>query len=94
MRTFTVVMKVMLPEDKAKEIESWGDNITCDTFVHSVIVDHVRDRGMIVKAMVHEIDAYDKTNEVVVSMEREQAIEDLENEVLSGKACINGSCED
>lgn len=94
MKNYTVIVRVGLPDDKAKEIESWGEDISCDTFIHSIIVDHIRDRGVIAKAIVHDVDVYDPLNEHAVKLKRELTLVDLENEVLSSKACINGTCED
>lgn len=96
MKTYSAVIEIKMSEDKIKEIESWGEDITPITYIDSVIGDHAKDRGLIVKMEITEVDTpmFNRLTETQIHLSNQDALEDLEEEILSGKACINGNCED
>ena len=93
-KPFTVVMEVLIPEGKVKEVESWNENITIEDYVESVVKDHVQDRGMICKLAVVERDLYKDVKEYAHEVANHKAVIALEQEILESKMCIGGSCED
>jgi hypothetical protein len=96
MKKFSVVMEIDMPDDKVKEIQSWGEDINPESYIKSVVADHVIDRGLQVKLELTEVvkPVFVRLTETQSYLAQQDAIEDLEDEILSGKACINGNCED
>jgi len=96
MRTtkFSVVAHVTLDEDKLRMIGSLGGDITPETYIESVIKDHVQDRGMMISINVLEGDIYKDVREYQHTLINHIAVEELEREILEAKACVNGNCED
>jgi hypothetical protein len=94
MKKFFVMMEVHVDEAKYKEVESWG--VTPTDYVKTLLTDHARDRGLVIRPMVIETESrlYDYLDDVIDKKIREDAIAELEEEILIGKACINGNCED
>lgn len=93
-KPFTLVLEVLVPESKVKEVESWNENITIEDFIESVVKDHVQDRGMLCKVAVVEGDLYKDVKEYAHVTANHKAVIELEKEILEAKQCINGSCED
>lgn len=96
MKKYSVVLEIDMPDDKAKEIETWGEDITPVTFINSIIADHVKERGLYIKLETTEVvgPIFQRLTETQTHLANQDAMADLENEILSGKACINGNCED
>jgi len=96
MKKFSVVMEIDMPDDKVKEIQSWGEDINPESYIKSVVADHVIDRGLQVKLELTEVvkPVFVRLTETQSHLAQQDAMEDLEKEILSGKACINGTCED
>jgi hypothetical protein len=92
-KAFTIVSEILIPESKIKEVESWGEDITIEDFIESVIKDHVHDRGMLCKLAVVEGDLYKDVREYAHEVANHRAVVALEKEILESK-CINGTCED
>jgi hypothetical protein len=91
---FSIVAQVTLDEDKLRMIGSLGGEITPETYIESVIKDHVQDRGMNISINVLEGDIYKDVKEYQHTLINHKAVEELEREILDAKACINGNCED
>ena len=91
---FLVVMEVSIPDSKIKEVESWAESITIESYLDSVISDHVKDRGMLCKTAIIEGDLYKDVKEYAHVVANNRAVVELENEILDSKQCIGGSCED
>ena len=91
---FSIVAQVTLDEDKLKMIGSLGSEITPETYIESVIKDHVQDRGMMISINVLEGDIYKDVKEYQHTLINHIAVEELEQEILDAKACYNGACED
>jgi hypothetical protein len=96
MKKFSTVVEITMPDDKAKEIESWGEDITPISYIDSIIADHVKDRGLQIKLQTIEVitPVFTRLTESQTHLANQDALEDLEEEILLGKACINGNCED
>lgn len=96
MRTikFSVVANITLDEDKLRMIGSLGGDITPETYIESVIKDHVQDRGMMININVLEGDIYKDVKEYQHTLINHKAVLELEQEILDSKMCINGTCED
>jgi len=91
---FTVVAEVSIPKAKLKEIESWGEDITGEMYIGSVIKDHVQDKGLLCKLDVIEGEVYNEVKEYAYEVLNHKAVEELEKEILEAKQCIGGTCED
>lgn len=91
---FTVVAEVSIPKAKLNDIESWNENITGETYIASVIKDHVADKGLLCKLEVIEGEVYNETKEYAYEVINHKAVEELEKEILEAKNCANGICED
>jgi|694.fasta_scaffold46538_7 hypothetical protein len=93
-KPFTLVLEVLVPEGKIKEVESWHENISIEDYIESVVKDHVNDRGMLCKLAVVEGDLYKDVKEYAHELANHKAVVALEQEILDSKMCIGGSCED
>ena len=91
---FLSVVEVSMPRDKLIEIESWGEDITGETYVQSIIKDHVESKGLLCKVDVIEGEIYSEVKEYAYEVLNNKAVEELEKEILETKQCINGTCED
>jgi NAD-dependent DNA ligase len=91
---FTVVAEVGIPKAKLNDIESWGEDITGETYIASVIKDHVADKGLLCKLDVIEGEVYSEVREYAYEVINNKAVEELEREILEAKNCANGICED
>jgi len=90
---FLAIVEVSIPKAKLDDIESWGEDITGETYIASVIKDHVADKGLLCKLDVIEGEIYSEVKEYAYEVLNNKAVEELEKEILESK-CINGSCED
>jgi NAD-dependent DNA ligase len=91
---FTVIAEVGIPKAKLNDIESWGEDITGETYIASVIQDHVADKGLLCKLDVIEGEVYSEVKEYAYEVLNNKAVEELEREILEAKNCANGICED
>jgi len=92
MRTVTAIVKVKVEDSLINELETDGIDIT--DHVSSVIHDYMADRGYLVKVDSYDADLFAVLNEYAVININQQAIEDLEKEILDSKMCANGNCDD
>ena len=91
---FLAIVEVSIPKAKLDEIESWGEDITGETYVASVIKDHVKDKGLLCKLDVIEGEIYSEVKEYAYEVINNKAVEELEKEILEAKQCMHGTCED
>jgi hypothetical protein len=91
---FLAVVEVTMPKEKLTEIESWGEDITGETYIQSIIKDHVSDKGLLCKLDVIEGEIYSEVKEYAYEVINNKAVEELEREILEAKNCANGICED
>ena len=83
-KKYTVVMELTVPKDEPKDIDSLIFNIK----------HHCQGDGIVVRCEVHDVDAFENLNKSAVNIIQNQALEEIEEEILHGKYCIGGSCED
>ena len=91
---FLAVVEVTMPKEKLTEIESWGEDITGETYIQSIIKDHVSDKGLLCKLDVIEGEIYSEVKEYAYEVINNKAVEELEREILEARNCANGICED
>ena len=91
---FLAIVEVTMPKEKLTEIESWGEDITGETYIQSIIKDHVSDKGLLCKLDVIEGEIYSEVKEYAYEVINNKAVEELEREILEAKNCANGICED
>jgi hypothetical protein len=91
---FLAIVEVSIPKAKLDEIESWGEDITGETYIASVIKDHVKDKGLLCKLDVIEGEIYSEVKEYAYEVINNKAVEELEKEILEAKMCMGGTCED
>jgi len=93
MKRFLVIAEVKIDDAVYDEVIEWGVEPT--DYVTSILCDHARDRGLIIKARTIETDykIYDQVNQSVEVIQKDMAFNELESEIIAN-ACINGNCED
>jgi hypothetical protein len=91
---FLAVVEIGMDKNRVKEIESWGEDITPEMHIESIIKDHVQDKGLLCKLDVIEGEIYSEVKEYAYEVLNNKAVEELEKEILEAKQCINGTCED
>lgn len=91
---FLAVVEVSMDKGRVKEIESWGEDITPEMHIGSIIKDHVQDKGLLCKLEVIEGGIYNEVKEYAYQVINHKAVEELEKEILESKQCANGICED
>lgn len=94
MKKFFVMMEVQVDNAKYDEVVSWG--LTPNDYVKTLLTDHARDRGLVIRPSVIETQSrlFDYLGDVIEKKIRDDALAELEEEILTGSACINGNCED
>ena len=93
MKTFLVLAEVQMDEKKYKEVQSW--NIEPTDFIVSVLADHGRDRGLLIKMRSMEVE-YHLLEDVCKSAEKiaqDKAFAEIELAIMADKLCIGGNCE-
>jgi hypothetical protein len=93
MKRFLVVAEVEIDDKKYAEVQSWG--IEPSDFVTSVLADHGRDRGLVIKMVTMETD-YSLLNDVcraADAISKDKAFDELEETMLKNNMCIGGNCE-
>jgi len=92
MKKFLVVAEIDLDNKKYAEVESWG--VEPSDWVTSVLADHGRDRGMIIKMRTTENDynMFADINRAVEAIAKDKAFDELEETLLNNQLCISGNC--
>ena len=90
---FSVVVEVSMEETKYEEVKTWG--IEPSDHVATIIAEPLREKGLIAKASVLEVEhtMYDRIKKYQEHLAQADAYNDLEEEIIS-RACIGGVCED
>jgi hypothetical protein len=93
MKRFLVIAEVKIDDAAYDQVIEWGVEPT--DYVTSILCDHARDRGLIIKARTIETDykIYDQVNQSVEVIQKDMTFNELESEIIAN-ACINGNCED
>ena len=92
MKKFLVVAEIDLDNKKYAEVESWG--VEPSDWVTSVLADHGRDRGMIIKMRCVETDYHmlDDVSRAADLIAKDKAFDELEETLLNNQLCISGNC--
>jgi hypothetical protein len=93
MKRFLVIAEVKIDQAVYDQVIEWG--VEPSDYISSILCDHARDRGLIIKATTSETDymLYDDVIKSAEAIEKDKAFNELESEIIS-HACINGNCED
>lgn len=93
MKRFLVLAEVELDDKKYAEVQSW--NVEPTDFIISVLADHGRDRGLMIKMRCMETD-YHLLDDVTKSADiiaKDKAFDELEEAMLRVNMCPSGNCE-
>ena len=93
MKRFLVLSEVEIDDKKYNEVTSWGVEPT--DWITSVLADHGRDRGMMIKMRCMETD-YHLLDDVCKSAETiatHKVFDELEEAMLTNNLCVGGNCE-
>ena len=90
---FIVVAEVKMDDAKLAELQKW--NVEPSDHVATLMSETARENGLIVRirATETEYNMFDDVNHSVITIEKDKAFAELENEITS-RACIGGVCED
>ena len=93
MKRFLVIAEVKIDDAVYDQVIEWG--VEPSDYITSILCDHARDRGLIIKARTIETDykIYDQVNQSAEVIQKDMAFNELESEIIAN-ACINGNCED
>lgn len=93
MKKFLVLAEVQLDEKKYAEVQSW--NVEPSDFIISVLADHGRDRGLVIKmrCMETEYNLLDDVSRSADTIAKDKAFDELEEVVLMNAMCVGGNCE-
>ena len=93
MKKFLVLAEVQLDEKKYEEVQSW--NVEPSDFIISVLADHGRDRGLMIKmrSMETEYNLLDEVSRSADTIAKDKAFDELEEVVLMNTMCVGGNCE-
>jgi hypothetical protein len=93
MKRFLVLAEVEMDDKKYAEVQSW--NVEPTDFIISVLADHGRDRGLIIKmrCMETEYHLLDDVSKSADSIAKDKAFDELEEAVLMNNMCVGGNCE-
>ena len=93
MKRFLVLAEVEIYDKKYNEVESWGVEAT--DWITSVLADHGRDRGMLIKMRCMETDYHllDDVSRSADAIAKNKAFDELEEVMLTNNMCPSGNCE-
>ena len=63
-------------------------------FLFDEYINACADAGLVVRYEPYTSDMYAELNDKALEVERNQALTELEEEILNNVACVGGSCED
>ena len=92
MKRFLVVAEVEVDDKKYNEVVTW--NVEPSDWVTSVLADHGRDRGMMIKMRTTENDynMFNDVNRAVEAIAKDKAFDELEEALLQNQLCVSGNC--
>ena len=93
MKRFLVIAEVELDDKKYAEVTSWG--VEPSDFIISVLADHGRDRGLMIKMRAMEVDYHllDDVCKAADTIATDKAFDELEETMLKNNMCVGGNCE-
>lgn len=94
MRRVLYIAEVTLPDEQADEVEGWGVEVS--HFVDSVLTDHGRDRGLMIRAGAYEVEhpVLERVEKHALHLIEADQLNDFEADLLNNVACPMGNCED
>jgi len=92
MKKFLVLAEVEIDDKKHTEVNSWG--VEPSDWVTSVLADHGRDRGMIIKMRCVETDYHmlDDVSRAADAIAKDKAFDELGETLLNNQLCVSGNC--
>ena len=63
-------------------------------FLFDDYINACNDAGIVVRYEPYTLDVYKELNDKALEIERNQALNELEEEILNNVACVGGNCED
>ena len=63
-------------------------------FLFDDYINACNDAGIVVRYEPYTLDVYKELNDKALDIEKQQALNELEEEILNNVACVGGSCED
>jgi|688.fasta_scaffold790855_3 hypothetical protein len=92
-KEYTAIVKIKIDEGRVKEIKSWNEEFSVEEHLATILTDKLKDTGLMLKAEVFPIQAYDELCQTSLRFMENNALADIEDEILN-KSCIGGNCED
>ena len=92
MKRFLVVAEVEVDDKKYNEVVTW--NVEPSDWVTSVLADHGRDRGMMIKmrCLENEYNLLDDVCKAADNIAKDKAFDELEETMLNNQLCVSGNC--
>ncbi len=63
-------------------------------FLFDDYISACHDAGLMVRYEPYTLDMYAELNETALNIEKKQALNELEDEILNNISCVGGNCED
>jgi hypothetical protein len=92
-KEYTAIVKIKIDEGRVKEIKSWNEEFSVEEHLATILTDKLKDTGLMLKAEVFPIQAYDELCQTSLRFMENNALADIEDEILN-KSCVGGNCED
>ena len=94
MRRVLYIAEVSLHDEQADEVEGWGVDIA--HFVDSVLTDHGRDRGLVLRTGAYEVEhtMLDRVEKNALHLIEADQLNDFEADLINNVSCPLGNCED
>ena len=67
---------------------------TVSRFLFDDYINACHDAGLMVRYEPYTLDMYTELNETALNIEKKQALNELEDEILNNISCVGGNCED
>ena len=93
MKKFITIASIGIDDKQYNNVTSWNVEVT--DWINSVLADHGRDRGMMIKMRTIEVE-YDMLEDVCRAADaiaKDKAFDELEEAVLKNAMCVGGNCE-
>jgi hypothetical protein len=92
MKTIFITAEIKLDDVTYNKVVSWG--VEPSDYVVSILADHGRDRGLVIKMRGTETDydIYKDVNHAVDTISKEKAVDDIEDALINNRLCISGNC--
>ena len=92
-KEYTAIVKIKIDEGRVKEIKSWNEEFSVEEHLATILTDKLKDTGLMLKAEVFPIQAFDELCQTSLRFMENNALADIEDEILN-KSCVGGNCED